>query len=985
MQVCGACGQESQGEFAFCPYCGAPLEVQAEGGEQRKTVTVLFCDVTGSTSLGESIDPETLRALLARYFARMKDIIEAHGGTVEKFIGDAVMAVFGVPRAHEDDALRAVRAAREMRDALPGLGVQARIGINTGEVVTGTHERLATGDAVNVAARLEQAAAAGEILLGEETLALVRNAVTAEPLEPLELKGKADAVRAHRLVELAQEVDRRHDLPLVGRERDLDRLEDAFAHAVETRTCHLFTVLGVAGIGKSRLAHEFLDGLEAQIVQGRCLSYGEGITYWPIVQVLRQLEALPSDPAAATALRSLLGESDEQTSADEIAWSFRKLLEEQAQRLPVVCVLDDVQWGQETFLELVEHLADLSRDAPLLVLCLGRPELLDVRPGWAGGKFNATTLLLQPLAVEQARQLLEELGGVEPELATRIVEAAEGNPLFVEEMLALVRGAAGGVVAVPPTIQALLAARLDQLESTERTVLACGAVEGRVFHREAVEALARDEADVSGPLLALVRKELIRPDGAEAPGDDAFRFTHQLLRDAAYEGLTKSSRAELHERFADWLEERAQAPIELDEILGYHLEQAARYRQELGEPAPALAERAANRHSAAGRRALARGDLRAAAALLSRALELTRPVRLDVTLELDLADALRNDPDRSAAIAAAAASGAEEAGDEAAAAAARVVFAQSRNATGDATLDELETAARAAMPLLEQAGDDVALARVFGALGQVANARGRWDEWAEAAERAIHHAGVAGRQDATLFGLGSALAEGARPADEALRALDAHLPHGARLLRRAELLAQVGRFDEAWSLAREESQRLLEMSGDATGYHAFAEIAALEGDHEAAAEHLRRFCDYLEEHHQRAVLSTHIAELGRELCALGRYEEAEPLARLGRDLGDADDVVTQVSWRLPQALVLARRGDHAEAERLAREAVALAEQTDMLNLWGEALTDLSEVLAVAGRSDEAAIALEEALACYGRKRNLAMLAQLRPRLEAMRG
>jgi class 3 adenylate cyclase len=985
MQVCGECGQESQGEFAFCPYCGAPFEVQAEGGEQRKTVTVLFCDVTGSTSLGESIDPETLRALLARYFVRMKEIIEAHGGTVEKFIGDAVMAVFGVPRAHEDDALRAVRAAREMRDALPGLGVQARIGINTGEVVTGTHERLATGDAVNVAARLEQAAAPGEILLGEETLALVRNAVTAEPLEPLELKGKADAVRAYRLVELAQEVDRRHDLPLVGRERDLNRLKDAFAHAVETRTCHLFTVLGVAGIGKSRLAHEFLDGLEAQIVQGRCLSYGEAITYWPIVQVLRQLETLPSDPAAATALRSLLGESDEQTSADEIAWSFRKLLEEQAQRLPVVCVLDDVQWGQETFLELVEHLADLSRDAPLLVLCLARPELLDVRPGWAGGKFNATTLLLQPLAAEQARELLEELGGVAPELATRIVEAAEGNPLFVEEMLALVRGAAGGDVAVPPTIQALLAARLDQLDSAERTVLACGAVEGRVFHGEAVEALTPNEPDVGGRLLALVRKELIRPDGAEVPGDDAFRFTHQLLRDAAYESLTKNSRAELHERFADWLEERGEGLIELDEILGYHLEQAARYRQELGEPAPVLAERAANRHSAAGRRALARGDLHAAAALLSRALELTRPVRLDVALELDLADALRNDPDRSAAIAAAAASGAEEASDEAAAAAARVMFAQSRNATGEATLDELETTARAAMPVLEQAGDDVALARVFGALGQVANARGRWDEWAEAAERAIHHAGVAGRQDATLFGLGSALAEGARPADEALRALDAHLPHGARLLRRAELLAQVGRFDEAWSLAREEGQRLLEMSGDATGYHALAEIAALEGDHEAAAEHLRRFCDYLEEHHLRAVLSTHIAELGRELCALGRYEEAEPLARLGRDLGDADDVVTQVSWRLPQALVLARRGDHAEAERLAREAVALAEQTDMLNLWGEALTDLSEVLAVAGRSDEAALALEEALACYGRKRNLAMLAQLRPRLDAMRG
>ena len=408
MSICASCGFESEALFKFCPECAAPF-ASVPDREQRKTVTVLFCDVTGSTALGESVDPEALRGLLALYFERMKGIVESHGGTVEKFIGDAVMAVFGVPVVHEDDALRACRAALEMREALPELGVQARIGVATGEVVTGTAERLATGDAVNVAARLEQAAEPGQVLLGAATLRLVRDAVEVAAVEPLALKGKSEPVGAWRLVTVQDVVGRRFGTPMVGRETELRRLTDAFAQAVHDRSCQLFMMLGTAGVGKSRLAAEFLAGLGARVVRGQCLSYGQGITYWPVVEVIKQLDALPADEAAAAAIRSLLGESEAGTSAEEIAWAFRKLLEQEAQAQPLVCVLDDLHWGEETFLDLVEHVADLARDAPILLLCMARPELLDRRPGWGGGKWNTTTVLLEPLDQAETDRLLDEL------------------------------------------------------------------------------------------------------------------------------------------------------------------------------------------------------------------------------------------------------------------------------------------------------------------------------------------------------------------------------------------------------------------------------------------------------------------------------------------------------------------------------------------------------------------------------------------------
>src|SRR6188472_3168571 len=447
MLICQSCGQENEPGARFCNGCGAALAPIQARGETRKTVTVLFCDLTGSTALGEQTDPEVLRALLGRYFECMKAIVESHGGTVEKFIGDAVMAVFGIPAAHEDDALRACRAAVEMRDALPELGIRGRIGVNTGEVVTGTSERLATGDAVNVAARFEQAAAPGEVLIGEATHALASDAVAVEPVEPLTLKGKSAPVPAYRLLSVLDVPDRSHASQFVGREPELAQIVAAWERVKTQARCQLISVIGDAGVGKSRVVAEALAAVEARVLRGRCLPYGDGITYWPVVEVVKQLGKLPSDPIAAAAIRSLLGDSDVATTADEIAWAFRKLLEEEA---PLVVVLDDIQWGDERFLDLVESTALLSAGAPILLLCMARPELLDRRPGWPG------VLRLEPLPAEQVEALIGDQ--VSRDLRERIAYASGGNPLFVSEMLAMV--AADDDVDVPPTLRALLAARL---------------------------------------------------------------------------------------------------------------------------------------------------------------------------------------------------------------------------------------------------------------------------------------------------------------------------------------------------------------------------------------------------------------------------------------------------------------------------------------------------------------------------------------------
>ncbi|MGZ4334894.1 MAG: ATP-binding protein [Gaiellaceae bacterium] len=985
MAICASCGQESPDGFRSCGACGASLDAPAPARQQRKTVTVVFCDVTGSTALGESTDPEALRAILARYFERMKGIVEAHGGTVEKFIGDAVMAVFGVPVSHEDDALRACRTALEMRDALPELGINGRVGVNTGEVVTGTEERLATGDAVNVAARLEQAAQPGEALIGEETLRLVRATVQVGDERRLELKGKADLVPAYPLLAVPDGVERRFATPMVGRDTELRRLRDAFQQAVHDRSCQLFTVLGSAGVGKSRLAAEFLTGLDARVVRGRCLSYGEGITYWPAIEILKQLETLPEgDPAAP--LRSLLGESELGAAPDQIAWGFRKLLEQEAQEQPFVCVLDDLHWAEETLLDLVEHVADLSQDAPLLLLCMARPELLERRPSWGGGKWNATTVLLEPLDAAETEQLLSELGDVRAELRERIVQVAEGNPLFVEEMLALVRDSGGAEVEVPPTIQALLAARLDQLDPAERSVLERGSVEGRTFHRGAVAALADGDGPVDERLVALVRKQLVRPDRAQLSGDDAYRFRHLLIRDAAYEALPKASRADLHARFAAWLEQHGRDLVELEEILGYHLEQAALYLRQLGEADPELALTAGEHLGLAGRRAAWRGDFSAAVGLLERALALTRPYRLDVHLEAELVHALELiDVARSVEVADVAAARADDAGDEAGVALLRTLAAKARLQRQECSPDELEELATAAIPLLEARGDDDGLAYVWQARGWVANFHADLEDWSNAIEHALLHARRAGQPIVGSWTMSIPLTFGPTPADEALAKLDSVMgepPHPADLHLRAVLLGMLGRIEEAWAVIIPANERAREL-GILSGPTFLGELALIAGDQQAAAEYLRESCAEMEKRGTTAVLSSYAPLLGRVVCGLGDPDEAEQLAQKGRELGDPGDVWTQALWRQAQALVHSARGQHDEAVGLVEEALGWWSRTDSLPREGEAYCDLAVVLEAAGRRDEAIGAWRDALDCYERKMIVPAAARVREHLAGL--
>jgi class 3 adenylate cyclase len=945
-------------------------------------VSIVFCDVTGSTELGESTDPETLRALLARYFERMRGIVESHGGSVEKFIGDAVMAVFGVPVAHEDDALRACRAAVEMRAALPELGIAGRLGVNTGEVVTGTAERLATGDAVNVAARLEQAAEPGEVLIGEETLRLVRSAVSVGEKRRLDLKGKADPVGAYPLLAVTGELERSFSTPMVGRERELQALRDAFARADADRSCQLFTILGSAGVGKSRLAAEFLVCPEARVVRGRCLSYGEGITYWPVVEIVKQFATLPEGDAARP-LRSLLGETQLPASAEEIAWGFRKLLEQAAEAHSLVVVFDDLHWAEETLFDLVEHVADLSRDAPLLLLCMARPELLERRPSWGGGKWNATTVLLEPLDAEETEQLLSELGEVPPELHERIVQVAEGNPLFLEEMLALVRDSGGTQVEVPPTIQALLAARLDQLDPAERSVLEHGAVEGRVFHRGAVAALGDGDGELDRRLVALVRKELVRPDRAQLAGDDAYRFRHLLIRDAAYEALPKAARADLHHRFADWLEEHGQSLVELDEILGYHLEQAARYQKELGRSDLELADKAAGRLADAGRTADWRGDTRAARSLFERALALRK--HLDINLVVDFAwSSVVTDLQAGVDALDEAADAAEKAGDAAGAALARAAAARLRLETGAASAEEVERLARAARPLLEAAGDHAGLARNWDLLASALHkTRVRYDEAEQAAEQALLHARLAGEKRSYPSGIMVALRVGSRPVAEGLQRLDAlaeQYTHPSVDLHRAIFLAMLDRTAEAQALGVAAAERFRELVGRSPWFWELDEFA---GNYTAAAEQLRDFCAYLTEQERPTTVSTYASIRGRMLCAVGRYDEADQLAAQGRDLGAEHDPAAQSFWRQVAALVAAHRGEHTEAERLAREALAFSQKTDSPRVQGDAYYDLAEVLQAAGRREEAATAWHEALERYERKGIIPLARRTRERLSAL--
>jgi class 3 adenylate cyclase/tetratricopeptide (TPR) repeat protein len=997
----------------------ARAEPPAQMAEARKTVTVLFCDLADSTELGERLDPESLRGLMARWYGAMREPVERHGGTVEKFIGDAVMAVFGIPSVHEDDAFRAVRAAVEMREALARLNeelageerpqLRIRIGVNSGEVVTGDHDTtLVTGDAVNTAKRLEEAAEPDEILIGDQTRRLVENAAVLEPSAAVEAKGKRKPVEAWRVlgtIEGAAPFARRTDTPIVDRVAELGVLRSELAAAERERSCRLVTVLGTAGLGKSRLASELMEEVlpRATVLTARCLPYGDGITFWPLLELL---SSVGGDDALAEAVRdepdrelirermSALTGSAAPSSPEETFWAVRRVLEALAQDRPLVLQLEDIHWAEPTLLDLVEYVVGWCRDAAILVLCLARPELLDERPDWLG--VRGTSLTLEPLTGEESDELLDMLDvPLEAGARARIRDAAEGNPLFVEQMVAML-AEAPGETAMPPTINALLAARLDRLAPLDRSILERASVLGKEFGRGGVAELSPPEERnaVGTVLLSLTRRDLIEPGRTPIPGDDGFRFRHALIRDAAYSGVPKAVRAGLHERAAVLFESQGVA----GELVGYHLEQTYRYRDELGavdDATRAIGARAGELLGDAGRRAFAQEDMPAAINLLDRALRLSDPAdpsRLELQRELSMALWWSGEIARAEALLDELIEAAAEAGDAGQQWSGLVERAARRNlaVAGEAEADELLRVAGEAIPVFEALRDSASLARAWRRIAYAHQMRLRYGAAEEAALLALPHARAAAdaQEEARIVdGLCTILLYGPAPTDEAVarcaemleQERDSQVVEADVSISLAGLLAMQGRFDEARAAA-ERSHAVYTELGLRLSIAGWTQVAGplelLAGDPAAAERHLRVGLEILEggaQGYQEALLA-------EALYQLGSLDEAARFADLACATSAPDDVAAQVIASEVSAKVEARRFPERTEQALssARAAASLAAATDALNLWGDSLVSVADVLQSAGRDGEARAVLDQAAGVFLRKGNIAAAARVSP-------
>jgi class 3 adenylate cyclase/tetratricopeptide (TPR) repeat protein len=1061
MRLCPSCGEESPEDFRFCGMCGAVLPTGVAFRESRKTVTIVFADPKPTTTDGTSPDPEAIRDVMPRYFAAMKAALEHHGGTVERFIGDAVMAVFGLPVRHEDDAVRAVRAAAAMQAALPalnegfrtawGLELQNHIGVNTGEVIAGDAalgQRLVTGDAVNTAARLEQAAGPGEIVLGGLTYRLARDQIEAEPIPPLTLKGKAEPVAAFRLVRaLGPHVERATlSTPFVGRREEMDQLEMTLLEVAATRSCELRMLIGEAGVGKSRMVREFATRAtardRAQVLRGRCLPYGDGVTFWPIAEIVRSAAGIndedaldvaldkiaiiargaggPADDPTAVADRvaAAIGLSTAQYPGPELFWGIRRLLEAIASRRPLVAIVDDLHVAAPTFLELVDHLLDAVHGAPILVLATARHELFETRAEWAEG-HDGEQIELGPLTADDTDAIVDKLlGALEPAVRGRILAAAEGNPLYVEQISSMlvetgalrrdgerwVAATSSDELAIPPTVEALVAARLDALAADERGVIDPASVIGMGFAVDAVEHLVGEPAVASVPerLQVLTVKQFVRPTVAE---EDFYRFGHSVIKDAAYRSLLKRTRAELHERFVDWAEpvnrERGRE-MEFEEILGYHLEQAYRYRRELGsidEAVAGLGVRAARKLTSAGKRSYGRGDAPAASNLLRRAAELlepSSPLRIELLTELSYALLEQGEFDAASTVLDEATELAGAIGDRRLATRSRVagLYVKLYGSGLDGGTERAVRDLTGELGELETAGDTAGVALAWRLLMILHGTDGQFDRAADAAQRVVELATQIG--DGRLAsggatGYATSVLLGATPVAEALPRCQL-LADQVKADRRAEavilgalaqLNAMEGRFDVARELYADAERVLAELgpsiNASSTAFES-SRVEMLAGDPARAEALLRRDYVQLEAVGERYFRSSIAAFLGQALWAQGKVDEADAFTRIAEELSDVDDVWSQVAWRSVRAKLLAREGRSEEAIATARGAVDLAAGTSNIEQHADALVDLDEVLGSAGRVAEQGPPLREALALYERKGDVVLAGRVRERL-----
>jgi DNA-binding SARP family transcriptional activator len=975
---------------------------EAVAVESRRTVTVLFCDVVDSTRLATSLDPEAYRHLMSSYYDAAKRAMESHGGVVEKFIGDAVMAVFGVPELHEDDPLRAVRAAVDVRAAIDRLAIEpplrVRIAVNTGEVVTSVESDRprVTGAAINIAAHLEKHAETNEIVLGAKTHALVHDAVSAESVD------FGEGLSGFRLVDIRADANpsRRFDARLVGRKRELRTLRAALQSSTRERACGVVTVVGEAGIGKTRLAREFVRSAheESRVLVGRCVAYGAGATYLPVAEIVQAV--VPE--ASAAGIRSLLaGEDDVDQVAQRLAevaglvdgpaapgesfWAIRRLFEALARERPLVVVFDDLQWAEQTLLDLVEYLGEWA-DGPILILCLARRELLESRQAWGGPTSTSSVVELEPLGPDDVTVLLDELAGgpVAPDVRQRIVERGGGNPLFAEQLLALAAEAPEvSPEETPPTVEALIASRLDRLVARERELLRRASVIGRLFTRVELADLGPIE---DSDLRSLERRALIHPMQAKG----RFRFHHVLVRDVAYHGIPKAERAELHEQVAQNLDRRNGA----DEIIGYHLEQAYLYRESIArgdDHARTLATAAGDRFGRAGIRAWKRADAPAATNLMGRAAALLPEaglIRDDLLCELAIALRAAGQWKQANDTLERAIRVAKRAHDRRAELRAMLELAHNRthHETRDnpAAVAELVDLATTAIPTFEASGDERSLGRAWLLLGSTeGNFRLRFAALEAAAERAAKHYRSAGWSPSScLSALMNALYYGPRPARDAIayshRLLQAHAGDQASEANVFQWLGGLEAMRGEFDVARAHVSRAkalyeglgLQFAASDGCALVLADVETLAGRIDIAAGHLQDACEVCLRQDESALLASRAAQCADALYTLGHYEEADEWAQVSRDRADRHDLHASASWRGIASRLAARRGELELAGRLIDEARAMMAPSDAVIPIAKLELESAEVYRFARRGDDARRAIERAVALYRAKGNV---------------
>jgi class 3 adenylate cyclase/tetratricopeptide (TPR) repeat protein len=933
---------------------------------ERKLATVLFVDLVASTELVADADPEVVRRRVGRFFDQVSHCIVTHGGTVEKFAGDAVMAAFGVPLAHEDDAERAIRAALTTVERVKDLGLESRVGIESGEVVADESDStFATGEAVNLAARLQQEAGPNEILVGPTAARLVRDRIELESLTPLELRGWREPIQASRVICALDFGTPPQFLaaPLVGREAELELLENTFARTLRDRRATLFTIYGDPGVGKSRLAREFMDGLEgATILRGRCLPYGEGVTYWSIAEMVKSSAGISDDDPLDEAYRKLRESCEDEAVADllglaagvleavdgerspqEIAWAVRAWAEQLAAAQPLLLVFEDVHWGEEPLLELVEHLAAWVREAPLLLLCLARPELLDIRPTWGGGRVRATTIELEPLQLAESAELVAALTAEldVPVDTDAVLAKTEGNPLFVEETVRmLAEGTRRGTERIPDTLQALIAARIDRLPAPQRRLLQRASVMGRIFMRGAAERLSPDLEDVEGALDGLLLRDLIvREQRPTISGEQAFKFKHVLIREVAYAGLAKSARADLHRDFADWLSEKA--GDEIVEIRAFHLDQATRLLVELeGSAPPELAEEAAAVLEHAGRRALSREAFRSARKLLLRAVELAptlerRYFAARAAWRLGDMTAVILEMEDVASVAGA--QGERRLQGRALTALAEAVLNQRADAVGARELAER------AIEVL--AGDMPEIRfEAFRAAAGIATWLGDADAFEHWAMMALEAARAAERKDQEIQ-ITMALAENymnhlefneAEPLVDRIAELAEDI---GSIVGRALAWVARGAYENwrgndveseaAYAAARDLYREIGNTAAEAGATMMIARRAAAQGDLARAEKLLLDVVRTMKGVNDRARLCEAQRSLAEVYVKLGRLEEAERYALQARESVGPEDRVSISTTKISLGLVRAAQGRDGEAEELLCDAVGEFRRFDL--------------------------------------------------------